>query len=285
MSVFNKKVNEILEKTKLDANELKFGDLIRNTNPECVHSGSEGRVIKVCPMKDGTGVVGNLIRYIVSNKGKNFKPGDILDKTEIQLDKKKGKVKEAFKMESSIPKNKNFEKIPESEPAKKKGYLDIIQNALDVAGFEPSIGTGADAVNAVISGVRAAAAKEPDQRKKHLMNAGISAISLIPFADFVKLAKLRPARKMLTKGAKGVKKAGLTAKQDRALKSAEELALPTENYADGKVKGKSRPGRVKRSGASCKGSVSSLRAKAKKAGGEKGKMYHWCANMKGGKKK
>ena len=58
-----------------------------------------------------------------------------------------------------------------------------------------------------------------------------------------------------------------------------------ENYADGKVKGKSRPGRVKKSGASCKGSVSSLRAKAKKYGGEKGKMYHWCANMKGGKKK
>lgn len=58
-----------------------------------------------------------------------------------------------------------------------------------------------------------------------------------------------------------------------------------ENFADGKKKGKSRPGRVKRAGASCKGSVSSLRAKAKKYGGEKGKMYHWCANMKGGKKK
>ena len=57
-----------------------------------------------------------------------------------------------------------------------------------------------------------------------------------------------------------------------------------ENYADGKVKGKSRPGRVKKAGASCKGSVASLRAKAKKYGGEKGKMYHWCANMKGGKK-
>ena len=42
---------------------------------------------------------------------------------------------------------------------------------------------------------------------------------------------------------------------------------------------------VKKAGASCKGSVSSLRAKAKKYGGEKGKMYHWCANMKGGKKK
>ena len=57
-----------------------------------------------------------------------------------------------------------------------------------------------------------------------------------------------------------------------------------ENYADGKVKGKSRPGRVKKSGASCKGSVTDLRAKAKKYGGEKGKMYHWCANMKAGRK-
>jgi len=57
-----------------------------------------------------------------------------------------------------------------------------------------------------------------------------------------------------------------------------------ENFADGKKKGKSRPGRVKRSGASCNGSVTSLRKKAK-AGGEKGRMYHWCANMKSGRKK
>ena len=58
-----------------------------------------------------------------------------------------------------------------------------------------------------------------------------------------------------------------------------------ENFKDGKVKGKSRPGRVKKSGASCNGSVTELRAKAKKASGEKAKMYHWCANMKSGKKK
>jgi hypothetical protein len=58
-----------------------------------------------------------------------------------------------------------------------------------------------------------------------------------------------------------------------------------ENFADKKVKGKSRPGRVKRAGASCKGSVSSLRSKAKKYGGERAKMYHWCANMKSGRKK
>jgi len=58
-----------------------------------------------------------------------------------------------------------------------------------------------------------------------------------------------------------------------------------ENFADGKVKGKSRPGRVKRSGASCNGSVTDLRKRAKNASGEKAKMYHWCANMKSGRKK
>ena len=57
-----------------------------------------------------------------------------------------------------------------------------------------------------------------------------------------------------------------------------------ENFADGKVKGKSRPGRVKKSGASCNGTVTQLRKRAKNASGEKAKMYHWCANMKSGKK-
>lgn len=58
-----------------------------------------------------------------------------------------------------------------------------------------------------------------------------------------------------------------------------------ENYADGKVKGKSKPGRVKRAGASCKGSITELKRKAKKYSGEKGKMYQWCLNMKRGRKK
>jgi hypothetical protein len=65
----------------------------------------------------------------------------------------------------------------------------------------------------------------------------------------------------------------------QAIKSIEE------NFADGRVKGKSRPGRVKRAGASCNGSVTDLRARAKRASGEKAKMYHWCANMKSGRKK
>lgn len=72
--------------------------------------------------------------------------------------------------------------------------------------------------------------------------------------------------------------------------SGEEFVLVSpdsviENFADGKVKGKSRPGRVKRAGASCSGSVTDLRQRAKNASGEKAKMYHWCANMKSGRAK
>lgn len=59
----------------------------------------------------------------------------------------------------------------------------------------------------------------------------------------------------------------------------------SENFDDGKVSGKSRPGRVKRAGASCSGSVTDLRARAKNASGERAKMYHWCANMKSGRNK
>jgi len=64
----------------------------------------------------------------------------------------------------------------------------------------------------------------------------------------------------------------------------DRLETVEENFADGKKKGKSRPGRVKKSGASCNGSVTDLRKRAKNASGEKAKMYHWCANMKSGRK-
>jgi hypothetical protein len=58
-----------------------------------------------------------------------------------------------------------------------------------------------------------------------------------------------------------------------------------ENFADGKVKGKSRPGRVKRAGVPSSASISRLRQIAKTSSGEKAKMAHWMANMKAGKKK
>ena len=72
---------------------------------------------------------------------------------------------------------------------------------------------------------------------------------------------------------------------DSALEIMVDQLGMNENFADGKVKGKSRPGRVKRSGASCNGSVTALRKRAKNSSGEKARMYHWCANMKSGRKK
>lgn len=86
----------------------------------------------------------------------------------------------------------------------KKNALDAVQTALDVIGFEPTVGTVADTTNSLISLMRAALSKESDQRKKHLINAGISAVSTVPFSDVAKLFKYRPARKIAVQGARGL---------------------------------------------------------------------------------
>ncbi len=90
-------------------------------------------------------------------------------------------------------------------------------------------------------------------------------------------AKKKRGGKSARKGSKAYKAAKKAGdKLNRSKHSDEEF--PSEDA-------ESSPGRVKRAGASCKGSVAELRRMAKKYGGEKGKMYHWCANMKGGKRK
>jgi hypothetical protein len=94
-------------------------------------------------------------------------------------------------------------------------------------------------------------------------------------------AKKKRGGKSASKGSKAYKAAKKAGDKLEATKES----VANENFKDGKKKGKSRPGRVKRAGASCNGSVASLRKKAKNSGGERGKMYHWCANMKGGKNK
>jgi hypothetical protein len=92
--------------------------------------------------------------------------------------------------------------------------IDKLQTALDIVGFEPTVGTIADATNAIISGLRAALSKEKDLRKKHLINMGISATSLIPFADVIKILKLRKL---------GKKPAKIAISGARAIKSSAEM--------------------------------------------------------------
>jgi hypothetical protein len=108
--------------------------------------------------------------------------------------------------------------------------LNLLQSALDVAGIDPGLGTIADAGNGIISLLRAAFAKEPDQRKKLLLKAAISAVSMIPGADLIKLLKARKLTKPLAKGALAGAKALRTYKQGQAAAGKADLAaagMPT----------------------------------------------------------
>lgn len=83
-----KNFRKFFESCNVKANELKPGDKVKNINPSCKEYGAEGVVKSVEKVKDGKRVAGNLVNIKVKNKGKNFKPGDKIKKTEIQLRKK-----------------------------------------------------------------------------------------------------------------------------------------------------------------------------------------------------
>jgi len=114
-----------------------------------------------------------------------------------------------------------------TEERRKRNAIDNFQTALDILGLDPIMGVGpaADVVNVVISGLRsglALAKKENDIAKEHAINAGISAISLIPFADVIKILKLRklgklakPATKLAVAGGKAAKVYGAKKKLER----------------------------------------------------------------------
>lgn len=86
MKSFRKFIKE--DNCNVCANELKPGDKVRDINPNCKEYGASGEVKSVTKIKDGKQrKAGNLINIKVKNKGKNFKPGDVIKKTEIQLKK------------------------------------------------------------------------------------------------------------------------------------------------------------------------------------------------------
>lgn len=92
------------------------------------------------------------------------------------------------------------------EKEEKSSALDKLQTVLDVVGVEPTVGTVADVSNILISTLRAFAEKEPDKKKKHLINGAISLVSVIPGADLVKLLKARKLRKLAVPVVRSAKK-------------------------------------------------------------------------------
>ncbi len=117
---------------------------------------------------------------------------------------------------------------------RKRNAIDNFQTALDVLGLDPIMGVGpaADTVNVLISSLRsglALAKKENDIAKEHIINAGISAISLIPFADVIKILKFRklgklakPATKLAVVGGKAAKAYGAKKKLERIANARSE---------------------------------------------------------------
>ena len=109
--------------------------------------------------------------------------------------------------------------------------LNVVQTALDVAGLEPTIGAFADGSNAVISALRAALSKEKDERNKHLINAGISTLSIIPFADVLKIFKIRKLGIPATKAAiKGIRAGKVAAKGYKSYKDDEQVKKFDSEY-------------------------------------------------------
>jgi hypothetical protein len=82
-SLFYKILKE--ESCNVCANEIKPGDMVKNINPECKERNAKGKVKSIKKVKDGKRVAGNLVEIEVKNKGRHFKPGQVIKKTEIQL--------------------------------------------------------------------------------------------------------------------------------------------------------------------------------------------------------
>ena len=82
--------------TEVLAADPKKGDKIKNTNRGGEHADSEGEVEDVVKLphkgdkqvKNGNNMPGRLVKYKVTNSGKNYDKGDHLYKTADQLDKK-----------------------------------------------------------------------------------------------------------------------------------------------------------------------------------------------------
>ena len=63
--------------------EPVHGDRVINTNPQCMHFGSKGDVVKISALPSD---MGKAISYKVTNAGDTFEIGDILIKTLDQLE-------------------------------------------------------------------------------------------------------------------------------------------------------------------------------------------------------
>ena len=62
--------------------EPAVGEAVINTNPNCMHHGSEGVVLEIGELPND---MGKTVSYVCTNSGSNWDAGDVLTKTMDQL--------------------------------------------------------------------------------------------------------------------------------------------------------------------------------------------------------
>jgi len=100
---------------------FKVGDKVKNVNAECKHYGSEGIVKEIRDLPENMGYA---VMYECTNDGSNWKKGDMLGKTEIQLvkasdDKYQIEADEEYKNMMTIEGEKFNEFLKKCVPTKK----------------------------------------------------------------------------------------------------------------------------------------------------------------------
>jgi hypothetical protein len=104
--MFNKENEEPEEMEEMKgATMFKVGDKVRNVNSDCKHYGSEGVVKEIRTLPEDMGYA---VLYECTNEGSNWKKGDMLGKTEIQLQKIEAKWSVKYKRSIDCNNPKGF---------------------------------------------------------------------------------------------------------------------------------------------------------------------------------
>jgi hypothetical protein len=104
--MFNKEDEEPEEMEEMEgATMFKVGDKVKNVNAQCKHYGSEGIVKEIRELPEDMGYA---VIYEATNDGATWKKGDMLGKTEIQLQKIEAKWSMKYKRSIDCNNPKGF---------------------------------------------------------------------------------------------------------------------------------------------------------------------------------
>ena len=110
-------LSKLKEMVKQELSEYTYGvgDAVKDVNPTCPHFGAQGKVKSVNPKS---------VVFVVMNKGKNFKPGQELEKSHDQMKKMNESINEM-----SAKSKKIIKKLGKKE---KEMFMDMV----DMMGFD-----------------------------------------------------------------------------------------------------------------------------------------------------